>query len=84
MTAVLKGFISFSYTEELRTIYGDVMTPKLKKADGFASESFLHIESCVMLLLKALIQASISFSYTEKLGTTYGDVMTKKHKNVMI
>ena len=36
MKSVLKGFISFSYTEELRAIYGDVMTPELKKADVFA------------------------------------------------
>ena len=36
MQAVPKGFISFSYTKELRVIYGDVMTQKLKKADIFA------------------------------------------------
>ena len=34
--AVHKGFISFSYTQELWAIYGDVMTQKLKKAAVFA------------------------------------------------
>ena len=33
--AVLKGFSLFSYTLELRAIYGDVMTLKHKKADFF-------------------------------------------------
>ena len=49
--AVLKGSISFSYTEELRAIYGDIMTEKLKKTDFFlVMESFLDVESCVVLL----------------------------------
>ena len=36
--AVHKGFISFSYTYELWAIYGDVMTPKLKKTHVFACD----------------------------------------------
>ena len=49
--AVLKGIISFSYTYELQAIYGDVMTPKLKRQTFFlVTESFLQVESCVMSL----------------------------------
>ena len=40
--AVHKGFISFSYTEEFRAIYGDVMTQKLKKADVFACNCVIY------------------------------------------
>ena len=51
MKAVLTGFISFSYIEELQAIYGDVMTQKLKNTDFLlVTESFLHIESCVIPL----------------------------------
>ena len=51
MKAVLTDFISFSYIEELQAIYGDVMTQKLKNTDFLlVTESFLHIESCVIPL----------------------------------
>ena len=40
----------------------DVMTLKLKNADVLLiTESFLHIESCVMLLLKASSRSSFLF-----------------------
>ena len=50
------------FFSHLRAIYGDVMTQKLKKADFLLiTGSFLFIESCVMLLLKASSRPSFLF-----------------------
>ena len=63
--AVLKGFISFLHLRASSNLWGcyDQKTKK-KQTFFFVTESFLHIESCVMPLLKALVKGFISFCYT--------------------
>ena len=59
------------------------MTPKLKKADFFLlTESILHIESCVMPLLKALIEGLIFFLHLRALSNLWGpyDPNTEKSR----
>ena len=67
MKAVLTGFISFSYIEELQAVYGDIMTQKLKNTDFLlVMESFLHIESCVIPLLGSSHKGLHFFLYTDE------------------
>ena len=73
---MFKGFISFSYTQELWAIYGDVMTQKLKKLTFvLVIVSFLLIESSVIPALKAFMKGFISCSYTDELWAIYEDIM---------
>ena len=61
--AVLKDFISFLHLRRSSNLWGRY-DPKTEQSRRFflVTESFFHIESCVMPLLKALIERFISFS----------------------
>ena len=66
------------------SIYGDVMTLKLKKADFLLITVISSHRIMCNASIESFIQAFISFSYTDKFGAIYGDVVTKKHQNLMI
>ena len=74
MKSVLKGFISFSYTEELCAIYGDVMT------QNWAISS-------LRIMCNASIESSHQglhfFLYTHEIWAIYEDVMTKKAQQMI-
>ena len=57
------------------------MTPKVENADFIrVTVSFIHIESSVIPVLKALIKIFILSSFTNELRAIHDDVMTLKLK----
>ena len=74
--AVHKGFISFLTPKSFEQFMGTLWPQNWKKLTFLLfTVSFLHIESSVILALKAFMKGFISSSYTDELWATYEDVM---------
>ena len=82
LKACIEGFISVLHLRALSNLWGRY-DPKTKKKQTFflVTESFLHVESCVMSLQEGLTKGFISFCTPTSFEQYMRMLLPKKHNN---